>query len=90
MGANVKDRGLQRKVSQMMRMRGWDIRPDAMAPLCQLLSTDDDTEGNLNLLLKRIEDVAGAPDAVIGSHASSVDFAAPAYAQARRVLSARP
>jgi hypothetical protein len=59
MAANVMDRGLQRQVSQMMRMRGWDIRPDAIEPMCQLLSADDNTEGKFNLLLRDIEEVAG-------------------------------
>jgi len=44
----------------MLRMRGWQLQPDAMGPICELLSSEtDDMEGSLNRFLKAIEAVAG-------------------------------
>lgn len=37
-------RALQRKVSQLFRMRGWQLRPDAMQRLYELLNGEDDWE----------------------------------------------
>ena len=37
-------RALQRKVSQLFRMRGWQLRPDAMQRIYELLNGEDDWE----------------------------------------------
>mmetsp|Transcript_20981 Transcript_20981/g.65684 ORF Transcript_20981/g.65684 Transcript_20981/m.65684 type:complete len:515 (+) Transcript_20981:62-1606(+) len=53
-------RALQRKVSQLFRMRGWQLRPDAMQRLYELLNGEDDWESQLNVLLHEIEQLPGA------------------------------
>jgi len=55
-----QNRHLSRKIAAMLRMRGWQLQPDAMGPICELLSSEtDDMEGSLNRFLKAIEAVAG-------------------------------
>lgn len=60
-------RSLQRKVSQLFRMRGLQLAPDAMPPLLRLLGSSSDWEAVLNLLLKELEKLPEASRCVTRS-----------------------
>ena len=78
------ERVLNRKLSQIFRMRGLALRPDAMQPLYDVLQGDEGWEATLKILLSEIQNQGPA-----GGNVDAADVRA-AIAKLRTRTAAKP
>ena len=64
--STAAQRGLNKKLSQIFRMRGLSVRPDAMQPLYDCLENDENWEATLQALLGVCELLPKQGTAVLG------------------------
>jgi hypothetical protein len=57
----TQQRVLNKKLSQIFRMRGLQVRPDAMQPLYDVLEGDENWEETLQALMLEVQSQARAP-----------------------------
>jgi hypothetical protein len=80
----VAERTLNKKLSQIFRMRGLALRPDAMKPLYDLLQGDPGWEDSLQAILAEVQH-----QQLAGAHVDAAAIEA-AIGALRRRLSAKP
>ena len=58
--ARLSQRAVNKKLSQIFRMHGMVVRPDAMKPIYDAIQDDDDWEATLQALLAELQQLKRA------------------------------
>ena len=82
----TQQRVLNKKLSQIFRMRGLQVRPDAMQPLYDVLEGDENWEETLQALMLEVQSQARAPHRSLPTDAPPAVTPCPARAAKDRCV----